>query len=220
MSKERRPNAAGIGRLSQARRDRWGPGDDRCPPGGPERLVSSDSGVGTRDALARAIGRRHRRELRARWQLAGALALAVFVLDQITKIVIRATLEPRDSIAVFPGFDISRFRNEGIAFSLFTGRQTAIAILTVVALVGIGLALIRLVGRNSFVAAGAGLLIGGSLGNLVDRIWRGGVTDFLDPARWPAFNVADVGIVCGAGLIVFGLMREADEPADDEPAEE
>jgi signal peptidase II len=182
--------------------------------------VTSDFGVGTRDALTRAIGRRHRRELRARWQLAGVLALGVFVLDQITKIVIRVTLEPRQSIEVLPGFDISRFRNEGIAFSLFTGRQTAIAVLTVIALVAIGLALIPLVGRNSFVAAGAGLLIGGSLGNLLDRIWRGGVTDFLDPARWPAFNVADIGIVCGAGLIVLGLMREADEPSGGERADE
>lgn len=178
--------------------------------------MTSDSGLGTREALGRAIGRRQRRELRVRWQIAGALALGVFALDQITKIIIRATLEPRESIAVFPGFDISRFRNEGIAFSLFTGRQTAIAILTIIALVAIGLALVRLVGRNSFVAAGAGLLIGGSLGNLVDRISRGGVTDFLDFTRWPAFNVADIGIVCGAALIVLGLLREADEPPGDE----
>ncbi len=182
--------------------------------------MTSDSGLGTREALARAVGRRQRRESRARWQLAGLLALSVFVLDQITKIVIRATLEPRESIPIFPGFDISRFRNEGIAFSLFPGRQTVIATLTVIALIGIGLALIRLVGRNSFVAAGAGLLIGGSLGNLVDRIWRGGVTDFLDPMKWPAFNVADIGIVCGAALIVLGLLREADEPSGDERADE
>ena len=54
-------------------------------------------------------------------------------------------------------------------------------------------------------AVGGGMLIGGSLGNLIDRVARGGVTDFLDPVAWPAFNVADIGIVCGVALIVLGL---------------
>jgi signal peptidase II len=184
--------------------------------------VTSEPGAGapTRDAVIEAADRRHRREVRYRWQLAGALALGVFALDQITKIVIRATLERRDSIGVFPGFDITRVRNEGIAFSLFPGRQTAIAVLTVIALTAIALALARLVGRNAFVAAGAGMLVGGSLGNLVDRLIRGGVTDFLDPYRWPAFNIADIGIVCGAGLVVLGLLRDGDEARPGERADE
>ena len=50
--------------------------------------------------------------------------------------------------------------------------------------------------------------MGGSLGNLIDRLAHGAVTDFLDPARWPAFNVADCGITIGAVLIVLGLMRD------------
>jgi len=177
-------------------------------------------GMPTREAVAEAADRRHRREVRSRWQLAGALALGVFLLDQITKIVIRATLERRESISLFPGFDISRVRNEGIAFSLFQGRQTAIAVLTVIALTAIALALSRLVGRNAFVAAGSGLLVGGAVGNLVDRVLRGGVTDFLDPYRWPAFNIADVGIVCGAGLVVLGLLLEGDDARPGERADE
>ena len=79
------------------------------------------------------------------------------------------------------------------------------------ALCAIAVALAGLVARNDTVAAGAGLLVGGSLGNLIDRLAHGEVTDFLDPARWPAFNVADCCITVGAVLIVLGLMRETEE---------
>ena len=71
------------------------------------------------------------------------------VLDQISKAVIRATLDPREVVDVFPGFDISRVTNEGIAFGLFPGRQSAIAVLTVMALCAIAIALAGLVARNN-----------------------------------------------------------------------
>jgi signal peptidase II len=169
----------------------------------------------TREAVADAIARRHRRQTKARWYLFGALALLVLVLDQITKAIIRGQLELRERNEVFSWFSISRVNNEGIAFGLFPGRQEAIAVLTVVALSAIAIALAGRVSRNPMVAAGAGLLVGGSLGNLIDRLAHGAVTDFIDLARWPAYNVADCGITIGAVLIVIGLMadeREAEEP--------
>jgi signal peptidase II len=169
----------------------------------------------TREALAQAIERRRRRQTHARWWRFGVLALLVLALDQISKAAIRATLEPREVIDVFPGLDISRVTNEGIAFGLFPGRQAAVAVLTVLALCAIAIALAGLVARNATVAAGAGLLVGGSLGNLIDRLSRGAVTDFIDFARWPAFNVADCGITIGAILIVIGLLQDGEE--DDEP---
>jgi len=169
----------------------------------------------TREALQQAIERRRRRQTQARWWRFGVLAVAVLVLDQATKAIVRATLTPREVIDVFPGFDISRVTNEGIAFGLFPGRQAAVAVLTVLALCAIAVALAGLVARNATVAAGAGLLVGGSLGNLIDRLSRGAVTDFLDFARWPAFNVADCGITIGAALIVIGLMQDGGE--DEEP---
>ena len=92
------------------------------------------------------------------------------VLDQITKAIVRSTLDPRQVVEVFPGFHLSRVTNEGIAFGLFPGRQSAIAILTVLALCAIAIALAGLVARNNIVAAGAGLLVGGSIGNLLDRL--------------------------------------------------
>lgn len=169
--------------------------------------------AGAWEAVQRAVGRRERREARIRWQVAALMAALVLVADQVTKAIVRATMTPGEDIAVVPGFQLTRVRNEGIAFSLFPGRQELIATLTVVALGLIALALVRLVGRNTYVAAGAGMLFGGSIGNLTDRLIHGGVTDFLDFTRWPAFNVADMGIVCGTALVVIGLMRDA-QPDD------
>lgn len=167
------------------------------------------------ETVAQAIGRRHRRQAQRRWMRFGVLAVAVLVLDQATKAVIRANLDPRERIDVVPGFQISRVANEGIAFGLFPGRQAMVAVLTVVALCAIAVALAGLVGRNATVAAGAGLLVGGSVGNLIDRLTLGAVVDFIDFARWPAFNVADCGITVGAALIVVGLMQDAE--GDEEP---
>jgi signal peptidase II len=166
--------------------------------------------------VRQAIERRRRRQTKARsWRFAACAAL-VLVLDQIAKVAIRSTLEPREAVDVFPGFDVSRVTNEGIAFGLFPGRQTAVAVLTVVALCAIAIALAGLVARNDTVAVGAGLLVGGSLGNLIDRLAHGAVTDFIDFARWPAFNVADIGITVGAALIVLGLLRDGEGEGEED----
>ena len=169
----------------------------------------------TREALASAIARRRRRQTKARWWRFAFFAALVLVLDQITKAIIRSELDPRESHEITSWFSISRVANEGIAFGLFPGRQAAISVLTVLALSAIAIALAGLVSRNPTVAIGAGLLVGGSLGNLIDRLSHGAVTDFIDLARWPAFNVADCGITIGAVLIVVGLMAEPEE--DEEP---
>lgn len=169
----------------------------------------------TRDALIHAIARRHRRQAQARWWRFGALAVLVLILDQVVKVIVRASLDPRETVEVFPGFSLSRVSNEGIAFGFFPGRQAVVAILTVVALSAIAIALAGLVARNATVAAGAGMLVGGSLGNLIDRLVHGAVTDFIDFAHWPAFNLADCGITIGAALIVLGLMQDGE--GDEEP---
>lgn len=161
-----------------------------------------------REAVRRAIARRERRQANSHWRRFGVLAAVVLAGDQGLKAIVRATLAPREQVDVFPGFDLTRVRNDGIAFGLFPGRPGAVAILTVVALCAIAVALAGLVNRNVLVATGAGLLVGGSLGNLIDRLAYGSVTDFLDPVGWPAFNLADVGIVVGAAIIVLGLLRD------------
>ena len=175
----------------------------------------STGGPSTRDAVVSATARRHRRQTQARWWRFGLIALIVVIVDQASKLIIRARYAPHELTKVFPGFSISRVSNDGIAFGLFPGRQAIVAVLTVVALSAIAIALAGLVARNLLVAIGAGLLIGGSLGNLIDRLVHGAVTDFIDLNRWPAFNLADCGITVGAVLIVLGLLRDADEVGDD-----
>ena len=171
-------------------------------------------GPSTRDAVVSATARRHRRQTQARWRRFVIIAMLVVVADQVTKLIIRGQMAPREMIEVFPGFSISRGSNEGIAFGLFPGRQGIVAVLTVIALSAIAIALAGLVARNAMVAVGAGLLVGGSLGNLIDRLVHGAGTDFIDLDRWPAFNLADCGITVGAVLIVLGLLRDADEDDD------
>jgi signal peptidase II len=167
--------------------------------------------VTPKEAVARAAAQRERRLWMSRWRRLAFLAAAVLVADQACKALVRARLDPGETVEVFPGFSISRVSNEGIAFGLFPGRQVVVAVLTVVALCGIALVLVGLVRRHPIVAAGGGLLVGGSLSNLIDRLADGGVTDYLDPARWWAFNLADVGIVVGAALIVHGLLTTDDD---------
>ena len=144
-------------------------------------------------------------------------AVAWLLADQASKLVIRGAMDPGDRIAIFPGFAIVRARNEGIAFGLFPGNQTLVAVLTVVALGLIAAVLARLAARSPVVAFGGGLLIGGSVGNFADRLIHGGVTDFLDPAAFPAFNVADMGIVVGAAIVALGLLRAGEARAHGTP---
>ena len=160
-----------------------------------------------RDAVDEAEGRRVRRAVRRRWAWFGAAALLTFVVDQATKVIVRTGIEPGERIDLIAGLGLVRARNEGIAFGLFPGNRAVVATLTVVALAVIAGALIRLARQSLAVASGGGLLIGGSVGNLLDRLMHGGVTDFIDPPAWPAFNVADIGIVVGAAIIAFGLLR-------------
>lgn len=166
---------------------------------------------GTGDAVAAATDRRLQRLWRRRLMVFVVLAVVVFVADQIVKVAIRGGLEVGEKIEILPFFAISHTENDGIAFGLFPGRPGLVAVLTAVALVAIGAALLSMLRSDPLVAVGGGALMGGSISNLIDRAVRGEVTDYLDPTRWPAFNIADIGIVCGAAAIVLALLR-VDEP--------
>lgn len=144
-----------------------------------------------------------------RWRWLGVAALLTVAADQVTKIAVRASLEPGERVEVLPGIDLLRARNDGIAFGLFPGNRGVVVALTVVALGVIAFVLARLAVRSRAVAVGGGMLLGGAAGNLLDRVLRGGVTDFVDLPAWPAFNVADIAIVAGAVVIAIGLLRRA-----------
>ena len=138
-------------------------------------------------------------------------ALLVLVADQLSKIWIRSNLDIGQSLFEVGFFQIIRFPpNTGAAFGLFQGHSFA---LTIVAIVGIALLLfyaLFIYRRYPFLdnrlgRSALGLILGGTIGNLIDRLRFGGVTDFISIGIWPAFNLADSAIVVGVILFAYSL---------------
>ncbi|MEK6807276.1 MAG: signal peptidase II [Pseudomonadota bacterium] len=141
------------------------------------------------------------------------ISAAVIVLDQITKQLVVKSLAWFDVLPVFYGFNLVRLHNTGAAFSMFSSASP----LFFVALgVGVSLGILWWLRKNPtghrHEAIAFTLILGGALGNVIDRVTRGYVVDFLDFhfAGWhyPAFNVADSAITLGAGLLIFDMVRE------------
>jgi signal peptidase II len=143
------------------------------------------------------------------WALAGALCGLVFLADQAAKAAIEANLVPGEQIDVFGPLGLTLSHNRGVAFGLAGGAGVKLVLLTALALGVIG----YLFSRNSTTPgmwAAVGLLAGGALGNLADRIRADAVTDYVDVGAWPAFNLADVAISAGVILLVLLYLRDAE----------
>ncbi|MCC5869953.1 MAG: lipoprotein signal peptidase [Gammaproteobacteria bacterium] len=145
------------------------------------------------------------------------LSLLVIALDQVTKQWILNTLQLYERIEVLPILDITHLRNEGAAFSLLSqasGWQRYFFITIAIGVsVGILIWLRRLPARGqTMLAMGLCLVLGGALGNVIDRVLYGSVVDFVyfNYERWyfPAFNVADSAITVGAGLLIADSVLE------------
>jgi signal peptidase II len=148
-----------------------------------------------------------RRRLRARRvALARALAVAVAVVgaDQITKAAVVSSI-PQDAVRhVIPGIELVHVQNTGVAFSLLAGGGALVIVVTIVALVLLSAYLLARPGRP-LLWLPTGLLIGGAVSNLANRLIVGSVTDFIKLPDWPAFNVADIAITVGVVLLVAVL---------------
>jgi signal peptidase II len=136
-----------------------------------------------------------------------SVAAVAVVADQVTKHLIVANMALGESRDVFPSLSISHVRNNGIAFGIFPGRLEVITLLTAVAVAWMLVHFARAGSRHSLFPVALGLLIGGSVSNLADRLRLGYVVDFLDISRWPTFNLADTFIVSGVVLLLIGLSR-------------
>jgi len=144
------------------------------------------------------------------------IAVAVVVLDRITKLSIERNLPLHDSIPVIPGFfRITHVQNQGAAFGLFADspsewKVALLIMFSVIALVIVSALLWKNSHSMTTTGIGLALILGGALGNLWDRLTQGRVTDFLlfyiGQYQWPAFNVADSAIVIGACLLVFEIL--------------
>lgn len=145
----------------------------------------------------------------ARSSSRAALLLAVVVaIDQITKRLITASVAIGDSDGVFPGVQIVHVENDGVAFGVLSGRSVVVVVVAV-ALAGL-VVWFALHARRALVWLPTGLLLGGALGNIVDRLRDGYVTDFIKLPLWPAFNLADVAITAGV-LALLAVLERGDE---------
>lgn len=125
-------------------------------------------------------------------------------LDLVTKRIAESSLD--EPVALAPGLRLELGHNSGVAFGALTGVPSWVLVLAISGLVAaLGLAIWR--GALTLPWPVAGLLLGGALGNLVDRVADGRVTDFIDPARWPAFNLADLAITAGVLTLLWSSVR-------------
>jgi signal peptidase II len=146
------------------------------------------------------------------WLSLGAIVLAAVVADQVTKHVVSSNLSFGEALHVVGPFSIRHVQNSGIAFGLFSNATAAVIVVTTIA-VGWMLAYFARSGaRHPVLPVALGLVIGGSVSNLADRMRLGFVTDFLDFRYWPAFNLADSFIVIGVGILLAALLLAEREP--------
>jgi signal peptidase II len=140
------------------------------------------------------------------WLSLVAVALAALGADQLTKSIVTSELGLNEEAHVIGPFSIHHVQNSGIAFGFFASATSLVILLTTVAVVWMIYFFARSGSRHTVLPVALGLVIGGSVSNLVDRIRLGHVTDFLDFTYWPAFNLADTFIVVGVAILLLALV--------------
>lgn len=140
------------------------------------------------------------------WLALTAIVLAAVGADQLTKYVVTAHLRLDEGLHVLGPFWIHHVENSGIAFGLFASATPVVIVLTGAAVAWMLAYFARSGARHPVLPIALGLVIGGSVSNLLDRVRLGYVTDFLDLRYWPAFNLADSFIVIGVGILLAALV--------------
>jgi signal peptidase II len=135
---------------------------------------------------------------------AAAVAAVVVALDQVAKALVRDGLELGESHDLIAGVKLVNVRNSGIAFGFLSGGGALLVVGTAVALLALVFFFVTHTGRP-LVWLPTGLLLGGALGNVIDRAREGSVTDFVKLPHFPAFNVADMAITVGVLALIYVL---------------
>jgi signal peptidase II len=174
----------------------------------PARRPAADIRVGSATDGLTPISFAERR-LGATWQQwlsLAAVALAAVAADQLTKAIVTSELALNEEAKVVGPFSIHHVQNSGIAFGFFASATSLVILLTAIAVVWMLYFFARSGARHAVLPVALGLVIGGSVSNLVDRVRLGHVTDFLDFTYWPAFNLADTFIVVGVAILLLALV--------------
>ena len=174
-----------------------GQGETGAPTGAGE--------VGRRGVRAGTGASRWRRW---RWVLWAAATVAA---DQLAKVWVQTFLAPGESVALIgPILRLTHVRNSGAAFGLLAGQGPVFMVATAAVLALAVAWTLRSGALRAGTVAGLGLVSGGALANLVDRLRQGAVVDFIDVGLWPVFNLADAAIVTGVGLLLWHLLGRSE----------
>jgi len=136
------------------------------------------------------------------------IALFVFFIDQIIKLYVLKYLYLGQEISVIKNiFSITFVANKGVAFGLFSNSNFPFVLISIAVLVCITLVFISLGKARFWIKIAYGLILGGALSNMLDRIRLGEVIDFLDFHIWPVFNIGDSAICVGVGIFVLNILK-------------
>lgn len=138
-----------------------------------------------------------------------SVAVLVVILDQLTKFLIKLSLQLNESVPIIKNiFHLTYVTNTGSAFGLFKGINPFFILFSIIIIVAIFYCLRKVVESEKLLQFAVGLLLGGTIGNLADRLFYGAVTDFIDFRIWPVFNVADSAVTISVMLLIILLWKK------------
>ena len=148
-------------------------------------------------------------------------ALAVVAADQFTKFLIVSHFAHGDSLPLVPGvFHLTLVFNTGIAFGMFNNNPQLLLAVITLSIAVLAYYAPRLAGSGFYTSAAMALILGGAVGNWIDRMRVHAVIDFLDFRIWPVFNLADTAISIGVGLLILKFITEKPAGADSDKPDE
>jgi signal peptidase II len=165
------------------------------------RVGSATDGLTPISAAERPLGANL-----TQWLSLATVAIAAVIADQLTKAIVTNRLDLNDQVHIVGPFSIHHVTSSGIAFGLFASATSIVIVLTMLAVAWMLYFFARSGARHPVLPVALGLVIGGSVSNLIDRVRLGHVTDFLDFKYWPAFNLADTFIVVGVAALLLALV--------------
>jgi len=158
--------------------------------------------------------------LSSKWWIVSGWVAAIVLVDQATKLLIHRSMRLYQSVPIIDGFfNLTYVRNTGAAFGIFAGsaevfRRPFLIAVSIVAIGVIVMMVRRLSAENIGLATALSFILGGAIGNLIDRVLHGEVIDFLDcywgNYHWPAFNIADSFITVGVTITLIILLRSGE----------
>lgn len=145
--------------------------------------------------------------LRSAWTRVAVLAACIVVADQILKAVVKSAIERGQEEPVLLGVKLVNGRNTGVAFGQLQDGGAIVAVVIALAVAAL-LAYFARHAQRRLMWLPTGMLLGGALGNIVDRVREGAVVDFVKLPYWPAFNLADVAITFGVIVLLFVMEKD------------